>query len=126
MQQSARNDHFAAKIAPVVRHESLQRIIFRYPIGVFDGDKLFVEAKLNECVISLAKHPSSKLLSGDPVGKTRNIHDLFIRVQELRLAPRPAFGFHDQRCQASVCGRETGSESRGARSHDYDVPVGES
>ena len=125
VQQSAGDDHFAANVAPAVCHEPLQGIILLYPLGVFDGDQFFVEAKLNECVFRLAKHPSGKLLPGNPVGKARNVDDLFIRVEELRLAARPVLGFDNQRRQASVGGREAGGESCGTRAHDYDVPVGE-
>ena len=35
VQQSARDDDFATKIGTLVRHESFQRIIFLYLIGVF-------------------------------------------------------------------------------------------
>ena len=125
MQQSAGDDRLAAEIAALAGDDAFQPVLGLDLVGVFDGDQLLVEPELHERVDRLAIGPLGQLLAGDAVGKSGDVDDPLVGVEELRLPAGRSLGFDDERRQRAMRRRQAGRQPRGPCADDDDVPVAE-
>lgn len=85
MQQTAGKNDFTTKVFAFGRDHVLQDIVLSCVLSIQNFDQFFLNSKLNQGNCCLTKRTFGKLLSGNAIRETGDIHDLFVSIEELRL-----------------------------------------